>query len=88
MTHKLKCQNPGFTAVWDGWKNCEFRKDDRGFCEGDTIELHEYLPGPESFTGRFISAKISHVQQGGRFKIPKKYCILSLKEIFTLTRLK
>jgi len=69
MTHKLKCQNTAFASLWDGKKNCEFRKDDRGFREGDIIELHEYL-------------------QGGRFKIPKKYCVRSLKEFFTLTRLK
>ncbi len=43
MTHTLKCWREPFTAIFDGLKRHEFRReDDKLFCDGDVLILQEF----------------------------------------------
>lgn len=44
MTHHLKTWREPFTAIFDGLKRHEFRReDDKLFCEGDVLILQEFV---------------------------------------------
>lgn len=78
VTHVLKTWPEPFQAVWDGRKTAEFRRNDRGFREGDYVELLEYDPKSKYFSGRKIMARITHVVGGpSPFGIPDGFAMLS-----------
>jgi hypothetical protein len=56
-THYLKCWPEFFYALRDGSKTFEVRKDDRGFCVGETLVLALYDPVKNEFMSeaRYIS---------------------------------
>lgn len=72
--HVLKCDHEPFSAVWDGKKTCEIRKDDRDYQAGDTIKLCERKNGIE--TGRVAFVTVSHVQRG--YGLPEDMCVMSV----------
>ena len=76
--HKLKTWPEYFREVVSGRKPWEFRKDDRGYQEGDIVQLEEWDPKTEEYTGTWIYCRIAYIARGG--VIPEGYCI------FTLTR--
>ena len=66
MTHELKTLPDYFQRIWDGEKNFEVRRNDRGFQKGDEVLLDEYDPKSSHveyhrFTGRQIRADIGFV---------------------------
>lgn len=65
MLHELKTWPGYFQAVWDGIKNFECRKDDRGFQVGDYLDLKEYDPATDKYSGRHILVQVSYL-----FKVP------------------
>ena len=87
-THSLKCWREPFEAVLSGRKTFEYRRDDRGFCEGDEILLCEWDPSKEPahshlfangwYTGRKLVARVSYILHGGRFGVPEGYVVMSL----------
>lgn len=77
IVHDLKCWRDPFSAVWDGAKLFEFRKDDRNFAVNDVVRLQEWNEHHRYFTGREIRARISYILDRG-FGIPSGHCILSL----------
>ncbi len=76
--HVLKTWPEPFQAVFVGRKQFEFRRDDRGFQVGDRLELHEWDPKTEEFTGREWTVKVTYIVQGPKFGIPEGYCIMSV----------
>lgn len=75
--HELKCLPQHYGAVADGAKRAEIRKDDRGFAAGDSLRLREW--NGADYTGREITATISHVLRAGEFEgLAPGYCMLSL----------
>jgi hypothetical protein len=78
-THSLKTWPEPFAALWDGRKTAEFRRDDRGYQEGDRLELSEYDPESGAFSGRSVQAVVSHVVRGGPHGMPEGYVMLSLR---------
>lgn len=76
MTHDLKILPEYFTAVWDGIKAFEVRKDDRPFEVGDILCLHEINCGV--LTGRTIKAEVTYVLRHPDY-CKEGYCILSIK---------
>lgn len=64
MEHELKVWPEFFDALADGRKQFEMRKDDRGFKPGDTLRLREYSPGPDEYTGREVTKKITYMLWG------------------------
>lgn len=61
IDHSLKTEQPWFDLVAEGVKNFEIRKNDRGFKEGDILELLEYDRKNNSFSGDSIIAKVELV---------------------------
>lgn len=61
MTHDLKTVQPYFGRAKSGEKPFEFRKNDRDFQAGDFVILHEYDPETDSYSGDFVSGKITYV---------------------------
>jgi len=61
MKHILKCEQDYFQASWEGNKNFELRKNDRGFQKGDIIILKELERGKITKTGREIECLVTYV---------------------------
>lgn len=72
--HVLKCDHEPFTALWDGVKTCEVRKDDRGYAVDDTLKLIEREHGIQ--TGRCMFARVLHIQRG--YGLPDDVVVLSV----------
>jgi hypothetical protein len=73
----LKIVQPHFDDVASGRKKAELRKDDRDFAVGDMLILREWT-GTE-YTGRKISATITHILKDCGFGLAEGYVILSIK---------
>lgn len=78
--HPLKTWPVHFRAVWDGTKTAELRKDDRAFRVGHLVCLKEYDPDKDTYSGRSVEARITHVVAGG-FGLKDGYVMLSMKLI-------
>ena len=50
--HELKCWPDLYGDVDSGRKTAEFRLNDRGFEEGDLIDMREYVPTKEEFAAQ------------------------------------
>ena len=82
--HALKVNVDDYVSLWERKKTNEYRINDRDFKVGDILFLRPYIieSGVYLNSHSFISARITHVSEGGNFGIPKKYCVLSLQIIF------
>lgn len=78
MTHTLKTWPGPFTAVSNGVKTFEIRKDDRNFQVGDSLILQEWLPGQQEYTGKEIYVRVTFVGRGGPY--PEGYACMAIKE--------
>lgn len=77
MKHELKIWPEPFQAVVRGIKTAEFRRNDRGFREGDYLSLREWHP-EEGYSGRCTTVLVSHLLEEG-FGIPEGHCLMSVK---------
>lgn len=78
--HTLKTEHICWRAVYDGRKTFEYRKNDRDYKIGDTLLLMDYYPETET-TGGEIHVEVTYILYGGKFGIPKDYCIMQFKII-------
>ena len=79
-THQLKCWPQQYEGVVSGRKKCEVRRDDRGgFLVGDVLNLREWDPKQERFTGNETWVEVTHVLHGGQFGIEDGFAVLSIK---------
>ena len=85
MKHKLKTLQPFFEAVRLGKKRFEVRKNDRGYEEGDTLELIECREQDSEPTGRAITCVVDYVLDGGRFGVETGYVVMSICAIEEVT---
>lgn len=60
-THKLKTVAPHFEHVLSGVKRAEIRRDDRGFAVGDVLVLCEYDPASDTYSGRKLEVRVTHI---------------------------
>lgn len=67
VTHNLKIWPEYFAAVRDGLKRAELRGNDREYQAGDILDLCEWDPNEEAFTGDFISVTVTHVADLGQW---------------------
>ena len=75
LTHQLKIYPEYFNAVAAGEKKFEYRKNDRDFHVGDTLQLRE-LAG--EYTGREIKVKVTYMLT--KFDaLPDGWCIMSIE---------
>lgn len=74
--HALKTWPEPFAAVLAGNKNFEVRINDRDFAVGDTLELNEFDPDTQHYTGRQVHRLVTYMVRGGEWGLPKNLCIL------------
>jgi len=78
--HELKTWPGAFTAVWEGNKRYELRKDDRGFKVGDRLDLREWDPETGAYSGRHIVARVVYITQAGDFPgLQEGFVIMALQ---------
>lgn len=81
MTHALKTWPNFFSALNNGEKLFELRKDDRPFEIGDTLILQEYNDKEKHYTGKELNFTISYILRDGMVAgLKSGYCILGIKE--------
>ena len=77
--HELKTWPEAFGAAWKGDKLAEYRNDDRGFRPREYLELREFDPATGAYSGREITARITHIARGPH--VPEGFAMLSFKVI-------
>lgn len=60
-THDLKCWPQYFKEVALGYKPFELRRNDRDFRVGDSLNLREWNPETNEYTGRRVLAAVTYV---------------------------
>ncbi|MGG4123635.1 ASCH/PUA domain-containing protein [Bacillus licheniformis] len=61
IRHQLKILPEYFDRVCTGEKTFEIRKNDRGFKVGDLLELYEYIPEKDEYTGRVMVREVTYM---------------------------
>jgi len=67
VTHILKCQQPYFNDIWEGYKPFEIRHNDREYEAGDSVLLIAYNAEHSIFETRQIFADIGYILSGKSF---------------------
>jgi hypothetical protein len=80
-THDLKTWPSAFEPINNEDKLFEIRKNDRDFKVGDRLNLHEWNPESETYSGRVISCKVKYISYGPAWEIPIGYCVMSIEKI-------
>ena len=78
-THELKSWPSQFQAMWTGLKRAEFRRDDRGYEVGDLLELREWDPSGQQYTGFQLTARVMHLLRGPELEVPAGFVVLSIE---------
>lgn len=84
-THLLKVREPFWSALRDGTKTFEVRKNDRDFRAGDELVLARY---PRSSSDTVVMLmRVTYVLTHECFQagIMPGYCVLGIDEIFSVT---
>lgn len=85
--HVLKTHPGPFEEVWAGRKSYEIRVSDRDFAVGDTLELREFEPSSEWYSGRKLIARVTYMTRGGEWGLPPNLCVLGIKVLTWTGRL-
>jgi hypothetical protein len=78
-THELKSWPGQFQAMWTGLKRAEFRRDDRGYQVGDLLDLCEWDPSRQRYTGFRLTARVTHLLRGPELEVPAGFVVLSIE---------
>lgn len=79
LLHELKTWPAPFEAIERGTKHHEIRKNDRRFIQGDLLQLREWEPSTERYTGRERTVRVSYVSYGGAWGLPEDMCVMSIE---------
>lgn len=83
--HELKCWPEYFRAIVANEKLFEVRLNDRDFQVGDILQLREWNPDTKTYTGAYISRKVTYILEGmGKLNSPSSalrigYVVMSLE---------
>lgn len=79
MIHELKCKSCFFTAIKDGAKTFEIRKNDRDYQVGDFLALNETKTESreEYYTGNSLVARVVYILDDEAY-VPKGYVVMSI----------
>lgn len=77
-THSIRIAAMYFDDVASGKKNFELRKNDRGYKEGDVLDMMEFRDGRN--TGRSIKAKVTYMLEDYT-GLEEGYCIMGITVI-------
>jgi uncharacterized protein DUF3850 len=87
-THELKSWPEFFQAILEGRKTHDLRRaDDRTFCVNDLMQLREFDPKTERYTGREVMVEITYITSVyspcalSEAALNSAYCILSIKKL-------
>ena len=61
MVHDLKCWPEYYWSVVTGKKPFEIRKNDRDFSVGDCLNLQEFDPKAETYSGHSFMARVTYM---------------------------
>ncbi len=75
--HKLKSWPEYFNHLLFGNKSFEIRVNDRNFQNGDYLQLQEWDPKTEQYTGRVLTRQITYIMKAA-FGIPSDMVIMSI----------
>ncbi len=81
MIHDLKCWLQYLSAIADGSKTFEARKDDRGYSVGDTLSLHGWDHVAGRFSGPIIDVEVTYILRGPAFGVEAGYCIMAIRRV-------
>lgn len=73
--HNLKCYPEFFSAIRNGWKKFEIRKNDRDYQAGDLLVLQEYHPETKRYTGHLLLRSVMYLTD---FEQKPGYVVLAL----------
>ena len=76
--HVLKCWPKYFEELFSGKKTFDIRRNDRDYKVGEFLDIKEWCPTTEKFSGRSVFFKISHTTAEPKW-VQKGYIGLSLK---------
>jgi hypothetical protein len=86
--HHLKCWPEFFQAILEGRKTHDLRRtDDRTFRTHDLIQLREFDPRTERYSGREQSVEITYITSAdvpcalSEQALDPAYCILSIRKL-------
>lgn len=79
MIHELKCKSCFFTAIKDGAKTFEIRKNDRDYQVGDFLALNETKTESreEYYTGDSIIARVVYILDDKEY-VPEGYVAMGI----------
>jgi len=77
--HELKTWPEPFQAVWEGRKLHEIRTNDRDFRERDVLNLREFDPSTQTYSGRQKLMRVTFITLGGSWGLPGRLCVMSVK---------
>lgn len=80
MIHKLKTWPEYFELVDNKSKTFEIRKNDRAFSIGDILDLEEFNPENQLYTGRRISVIVSYILDKQPF-VPEGYVCMAIHKL-------
>ena len=79
--HTLKTWPEFFAAVACGAKTFELRKDDRAFANHDVLDLREWDPSAQRYTGRTLEAEITYVlRDAENFGLRSGFVVLGIRK--------
>lgn len=79
MIHELKTWTEFYKEVFYSHKLFEVRFNDRDFKVGDMLNLKEYDPIKERYTGRQLTRTVTYILHGGKFGIQEGYCVMAIQ---------
>lgn len=80
--HTLKTWPAEYAATVSGQKRFDIRwARDRNFQVGDTLELQEYNPETETYTGEMCALRVTFMVCGPQWGIPADMVVMSLEPI-------
>lgn len=80
-THVLKTWRGPFKAIRDRRKRFEFRQNDRGYEEGDVLDLREWDEDGQHFTGQHEQVRVTYLITGPTFGIPAGFACMSIRPL-------
>ena len=80
IVHDLKCWPNYYTAIYEGLKTFEVRKDDRGYQIGDVLLLREWDAFRESYTGRQGRWKVRYLLRD-HHAITSGYVVMAIEPV-------
>lgn len=84
-THALKSWPKFFVPIAAGTRTHELRRNDRNFCVGDTLELREFDPTVNEYSGRTCRVTITSLTSADEpcavsaEALHQDFCILSVR---------